>query len=54
MTVYLQQNGQSSSESSDDLDRWLPVFVAITDRELRYDYCNYFSYIFFFLKKLNK
>lgn len=30
-----QQNGQSSSESSDDLDRWLPVFVAITDRELR-------------------
>ncbi|XP_031630449.1 beta-1-syntrophin isoform X2 [Contarinia nasturtii] len=30
-----QQNGQSSSESSDDLDRWLAVFVAITDRELR-------------------
>lgn len=32
---HSQQNGQSSSESSDDLDRWLPVFVAITDRELR-------------------
>lgn len=30
-----QQNGQSSSESSDDMDRWLPIFVAITDRELR-------------------
>lgn len=33
--IYRQQNGQSSSESSDDLDRWLPVFVGITDRELR-------------------
>lgn len=30
-----QQNGQSSSESSDDMDRWMAVFVAITDHELR-------------------
>lgn len=29
------QNGRSSSESSDDADRWQPVFVAVTDRELR-------------------
>lgn len=29
------QNGRSSSESSDDTDRWQPVFVAVTDRELR-------------------
>lgn len=45
--VYLQQNGQSSSESSDDLDRWLPVFVAITDRELRYDSLDFYYYIKF-------
>ncbi|KAG4078544.1 hypothetical protein HA402_009256 [Bradysia odoriphaga] len=30
-----EQNGRSSSESSDDTDRWQPVFVAVTDRELR-------------------
>lgn len=32
--IFLQ-NGRSSSESSDDTDRWQPLFVAVTDRELR-------------------
>uniref|UniRef100_A0A1B0DJ49 Uncharacterized protein n=1 Tax=Phlebotomus papatasi TaxID=29031 RepID=A0A1B0DJ49_PHLPP len=33
--IGCEQNGRSSSESSDDTDRWQPVFVAVTDRELR-------------------
>uniref|UniRef100_A0A182LU51 PH domain-containing protein n=1 Tax=Anopheles culicifacies TaxID=139723 RepID=A0A182LU51_9DIPT len=28
-------NGRSSSESSDELDKWQSIFVAVTDRELR-------------------
>lgn len=30
-----EHNGRSSSESSEDTDRWQPLFVAVTDRELR-------------------
>uniref|UniRef100_A0A182IKP8 PH domain-containing protein n=1 Tax=Anopheles atroparvus TaxID=41427 RepID=A0A182IKP8_ANOAO len=30
-----EQNGRSSSESSDELDKWQSIFVAVTDRELR-------------------
>lgn len=30
-----EQNDRCSSESSDDLDRWQSVFVAVTDREIR-------------------
>lgn len=33
--THTKQNGRSSSESSDDTERWQPVFVAVTDRELR-------------------
>ncbi|XP_058829043.1 beta-1-syntrophin isoform X2 [Topomyia yanbarensis] len=29
------QNGRSSSESSDELDKWQSIFVAVTDREFR-------------------
>ena len=29
------QNGQVSSESSDDPDRWQSIFAAVTERELR-------------------
>lgn len=29
------QNGRLSSDSSDEMDRWQPVFVAVTERELR-------------------
>lgn len=29
--------GASSDSSTEDIDRWQPVFVAVTDRELRYD-----------------
>ncbi|XP_017844288.1 beta-1-syntrophin isoform X2 [Drosophila busckii] len=28
-------SGRSSSESSDESDKWLPMFVAVTDREFR-------------------
>lgn len=34
--TFNEPNGRSSSESSDEADRWQPVFVAVTDRELRY------------------
>uniref|UniRef100_A0A4Y0BL09 PDZ domain-containing protein n=2 Tax=Myzomyia TaxID=59140 RepID=A0A4Y0BL09_ANOFN len=30
-----EPNGRSSSESSDELDKWQSIFVAVTDRELR-------------------
>ncbi|XP_053683697.1 beta-1-syntrophin isoform X3 [Sabethes cyaneus] len=30
-----EQNGRSSSESSDELDKWQSIFVAVTDREFR-------------------
>lgn len=29
--------GASSDSSTEDTERWQPVFVAVTDRELRYD-----------------
>lgn len=31
----LQPSGRSSSESSDESDKWLPIFVAVTEREFR-------------------
>ncbi|XP_026465697.1 beta-1-syntrophin isoform X2 [Ctenocephalides felis] len=34
-----EQNGRSSSESSDDSERWFSVFVAVTDTELRLYEC---------------
>lgn len=30
-----EPNGRSSSESSDELDKWQSIFVAVTDREFR-------------------
>lgn len=33
---FLQPSGRSSSESSDENDKWQPIFVAVTERELRY------------------
>lgn len=30
-----QPSGRSSSESSDESDKWLPIFVAVTEREFR-------------------
>lgn len=37
MTVYIvpQPSGRSSSESSDENDKWQPIFVAVTEREFR-------------------
>ncbi|KFB37672.1 AGAP012354-PA-like protein [Anopheles sinensis] len=35
MLRRVAQNGRSSSESSDELDKWQSIFVAVTDRELR-------------------
>lgn len=33
---FFLQNNMSSSESSDDMDRWQSVFAAVTDSELRF------------------
>lgn len=33
--LQLQPSGRSSSESSDESDKWLPIFVAVTEREFR-------------------
>lgn len=30
-----QPSGRSSSESSDENDKWQPIFVAVTEREFR-------------------
>ncbi|EAT48685.1 AAEL000381-PA, partial [Aedes aegypti] len=35
MIGHNQSNGRSSSESSDELDKWQSIFVAVTDREFR-------------------
>lgn len=29
--------GASSDSSAEEMERWQPVFVAVTDREIRYD-----------------
>ncbi|KAI4469894.1 syntrophin [Holotrichia oblita] len=34
-SMYIPQNNMSSSESSEDMDRWHSIFAAVTDSELR-------------------
>lgn len=35
MVFVCLQNGRSSSESSEETDRWQSIFAAVTERELR-------------------